>query len=235
MKPKPKAISILIIFMLMLTSCGEVTIQSLKDNLISEDSLYTTESGTNSISNSISELSVDERSVDINPNQELTLLEESSEVLDAKQNIDSAENNTYEDTKSTDSSLEKALSNFVLGFSDNETTNLRNLAKKLGIYLKEKDAESIEKIPSKNLEAIAVFENSDSYGWIIKYDDNKIGVASISHEQKQPVVEITGESRIFSSGASGIVDNDPDMFKEKCQEIVKDFLPEGTTVRFLCD
>ncbi|NLW52868.1 MAG: hypothetical protein GXY87_05865 [Tissierellia bacterium] len=140
---------------------------------------------------------------------------------------------TYEEMLSTEKTR-SVLSNFVLGFDDNETSNLRTLAKKIGASLFESNLGST-KISADNLEAIAVYENSDSYGWIVKYDDNKIGIASISHGAKNAQISIIGESKIFPKGISGIKDNDPEMFREKCRELVEKYMPEGTNVRFLCD
>ena len=132
-----------------------------------------------------------------------------------------------------------------LGFNDNETENLKKAIKEYSVTLIEDDNQEHSDVNLDKIEAIAIFEDDSSYGWICKYDDNKIGVAQVPHEtiyedgeEYHPVqiVKIWGEKHIYEGGASGIKDNDPELYKAACKEITKTFhFDDGLQIKLLFD
>ena len=132
-----------------------------------------------------------------------------------------------------------------LNFNDNETENLKKAIKKLSVTLIEDDNQEHNDVDLDKVEAIAIYEDDSSYGWICKYDDNKIGVAQVPHEtiyedgeEYHPVqiVKIWGEKHIYEGGASGIKNNDPELFKAASKEIAKTFhFDDGLQIKLLFD
>lgn len=110
-----------------------------------------------------------------------------------------------------------------LGFNDNESQKLRDEVNNMGMTLIEDDNQERSTVPTEGLEAIATFENSESYGWICKYDDNRIGVAQIIKDSPIKVVRIYGEEAIFHDGGNSIVNNDPELYKEASERIADTF------------
>ncbi len=132
-----------------------------------------------------------------------------------------------------------------LNFNDNETENLKKAIKQYSVTLIEDDNQEHNDVDLDKVEAIAIYEDDSSYGWICKYDDNKIGVAQVPHEtiyengeEYHPVqiVKIWGEKHIYEGGSSGIKDNDPKLFKAASKEIAKTFhFDDGLQIKFLFD
>lgn len=135
--------------------------------------------------------------------------------------------------KNKDDEEKIVIENEILGFNNLETKKLRDLVCKIGASLIEDDNQEDSNVDVNSLEAIAIFENKDSYGWITKYGDNKIGVAMMYHETPIELVRLFGEKAIFQSDASGITNNDPEQYKQASEIIEKTVFEADTTIQRL--
>ncbi len=129
------------------------------------------------------------------------------------------------------------LENIVLGFNNRETENLRNLAKKSGITVTDDNNGLSGNINPDDLEAISIFEKSNSYGWICKYGDDQIGVAEVELSEKDDgassPIKLWTEYMLFDGAPSGIRNNNVEQFKLVSQQIAQDFFDETATVKHL--
>lgn len=153
---------------------------------------------------------------------------------DSKENTSGTNKDSNNQSPSKDSQVkdEPQLNNVKLGFNNEESKALRDLVNILGHSLVEDDNQEVPTIKNvDDLEAIVAFDNDISYGWICKYEDNKIGVAMIYHEVGQnmkPIVVIFGEKTLYESGSSGIMNNDKTRFIQEAEDIKLNFFEPGT-------
>ena len=159
---------------------------------------------------------------------------ESSIPDESKTNTPDTNKDSNNQSPSKDSQVkdEPQLNNVKLGFNNEESKALRDLVNSLGHSLVEDDNQEVPTIKNvDDLEAIVAFDNDISYGWICKYEDNKIGVAMIYHEVGQnmkPIVVIFGEKTLYESGSSGIMNNYKTRFIQEAEDIKLNFFEPGT-------
>lgn len=157
----------------------------------------------------------------------------SEEKKDSEKTEEKKETKDKKESKENSEKKETSKSSGKLGFSNSETKKLRDLVNKIGMTLIENDNQEQSTVPVEGLEAIATFDNKDSYGWICKYQDNKIGVAQIYKNSPIEVVRIFGEEAIFQDTSGLIENNNPEMYKKASERIENTFFPDGTKINRL--
>lgn len=132
---------------------------------------------------------------------------------------------TSDDDQKKDTKITK------LSFNSQATKELRDTASNYNLSLVEDNNQEGNNIEAKDLTAIAKFDNSDSFGWIVKYGKNKIGVASVYKEGINNIMTIFGEKTVFfeSSRKTPIKNDSPADYKKAAQELINVFFTEGNT------
>jgi len=90
------------------------------------------------------------------------------------------------------------------------------------IEITEDNNDSGKPIDLNYLQAVARFENPDAFGWVVKYDDNKIGIISHFKAANHDKLVLWGEKAVMEMAPnfSGLKTGSPQEFKEAVEPIL---------------
>ncbi|MDO5027580.1 MAG: hypothetical protein Q4E50_07090 [Tissierellia bacterium] len=96
---------------------------------------------------------------------------------------------------------------------------------------------SASRLNPSQFEAISAFEKPGSYGWILKYGNDQIGVVEVnitdSNNEATSPIGLWTEYQIFDGSPSGIRNNNPEQFKLAAKQIEQDFFDSSATIKHL--
>ena len=104
----------------------------------------------------------------------------------------------------------------------NEMT--KNMLEKLNDYavsLVTLGGNTVNKFPKENLQAIAKYEDSESFGWVIRYGVNKIGLGKYYKISKTKVLVLFDGRGILESKDDVIKNDSPEEYKKVAEQILK--------------
>lgn len=119
-----------------------------------------------------------------------------------------------------DSSVDLVVNNSNEDLLNNQMTNeMKSYLENYIVTLIEDDRHIMDDFPKENLQAIAKYENSDSIGYVVRYAQNKIGLAQYYKESTTGVfVLFNGESLLERSPL--IANDSAEEYKNIAQEII---------------
>ena len=141
--------------------------------------------------------------------------EETEEKTNAAEETSKANDDQKEDPKEVQEAPAQA------AFNPKATQEMRSVLNKYQVQLVEDDNQESSHVNMAALQSIAKFENQDSFGYIVKYADNKIGVAIRYKEAVNNFMNVFGEKAIFygTRRKTPIRNNSPEDFKKAAQEV----------------
>lgn len=117
-------------------------------------------------------------------------------------------------------------------FNNKMTEEMRNTIKKHGLTLLS-NGKPVDQFPTEDLQAIASYTDSQSYGWVVRYGKNKIGLAQKYNEAANNVPFVMFDGRGIFETTEDIIQNDsPEEFKQKAQEIIKKQIPGDAKIEY---
>lgn len=117
-------------------------------------------------------------------------------------------------------------------FNNKMTEEMRTTIKKHGLTLLS-NGKPVDQFPTEDLQAIASYTDSQSYGWVVRYGKNKIGLAQKYNEAANHVPFVMFDGRGIFETTEDIIQNDsPEEFKQKAQEIIKKQIPGDAKIEY---
>ena len=115
----------------------------------------------------------------------------------------------------------------------NEMT--KNMLEKLNDYavsLVTLGGNTVNKFPKENLQAIAKYEDSESFGWVIRYGVNKIGLGKYYKISKTKVLVLFDGRGILESKEDVIKNDSPEEYKRVAEQILKKELKNDAKIDY---
>lgn len=104
-------------------------------------------------------------------------------------------------------------------FNNKLTSEMQERISNFSSTLIESDSVIKDLFPKENLQAIAKYENDESFGWVVRYGVNKIGLAQYYKESTTNVLVIQNGELLLEKNS--LIKNDsPEEFKEIAQQII---------------
>lgn len=165
---------------------------------------------------------------------ENTTLEENKETDSETKNesIDKSNNKTnstqiveiVEDQKDSDNNVVEIVNiakSSAPELNNNLTNELQEQLKNLSVTLITINGVTYDQFPEENLQAIAKYKDSESYGWIVRYGENKIGLAQIYNSSTTGVLVMFDGRSVLESDVDVITNDSVQEFKSQAEKIIQ--------------